>query len=100
MFSRRGFLVTASAAIGGLTFSSRSARARAQGTNRASLPPYRNSPTPAALDSLCIQRPAVPLSAPERDGVLAEADPDRPPPQEAVTLRHREQRVQGAAVHQ
>jgi pimeloyl-ACP methyl ester carboxylesterase len=51
MFSRRGFLVTASAAIGGLTFSSRSARARAQGTNSASLPPYGNSTIPAAIRS-------------------------------------------------
>jgi pimeloyl-ACP methyl ester carboxylesterase len=51
MFSRRGFLVTASAAIGGLTFSSRSARARAQGTNSASLPPYGNSTIPAGIRS-------------------------------------------------
>src|SRR4029453_3524752 len=51
MFSRRGFLVTASAAIGGLTFSSRSARARAQGTDSASLPPYGNSTIPAGIRS-------------------------------------------------
>ncbi len=51
MFSRRGFLVTASAAIGGLTFSSRSARARAQETNSASLPPYGNSTIPAGIRS-------------------------------------------------
>src|SRR6478735_8056359 len=51
MLSRRGFLVTASAAIGGLTFSSRSARARAQGTNSASLPPYGNSTIPAGIRS-------------------------------------------------
>jgi pimeloyl-ACP methyl ester carboxylesterase len=51
MFSRRGFLVTASAAIGGLTFSSRSARARAQGTNSGSLPPYGNSTIPAGIRS-------------------------------------------------
>ena len=51
MFSRRGFLVTASAAIGGMTFSSRSAPARAQGTNSASLPPYGNSTIPAGIRS-------------------------------------------------
>jgi pimeloyl-ACP methyl ester carboxylesterase len=51
MFSRRGFLVTASAAIGGLTFPSRSARARVQGTNSASVPPYGNSTIPAGMRS-------------------------------------------------
>src|SRR6476619_6516531 len=51
MFSRRGFLVTASAAIGGLTLPSRSARARAQGTNSASVPPYGNSTIPAGMRS-------------------------------------------------
>ena len=51
MFSRRGFLVTASAAIGGLTFPSRSARARAQGANSSSLPPYGNSTIPAGIRS-------------------------------------------------
>jgi pimeloyl-ACP methyl ester carboxylesterase len=51
MFSRRGFLVTASAAIGGLTFPSRSARARAQGTNSSSLPPYGNATIPAGIRS-------------------------------------------------
>src|SRR6478735_3576782 len=54
MLSRRGFLVTASAAIGGLTFSSRSARARAQGTNSASLPPYGNSTIPSGIRSRAI----------------------------------------------
>jgi pimeloyl-ACP methyl ester carboxylesterase len=51
MFSRRGFLATASAAVGSLMFSPRSARARAQGPNRASLPPYGNSTIPAGIRS-------------------------------------------------
>src|SRR5262245_28649834 len=51
MFSRRGFLVTASAAIGGLTVPSPSARARAQVTPGASLPPYGNATIPGGIRS-------------------------------------------------
>src|SRR5262249_28108423 len=51
MFSRRGFLVTASAAIGALTLPARSARAAGQRAENANLPPYGNSTIPAGIRS-------------------------------------------------
>jgi pimeloyl-ACP methyl ester carboxylesterase len=51
MFSRRRFLVTASAAMGGLTVARGSARAGVQGADRASLRPYGNSTIPPGIRS-------------------------------------------------
>jgi pimeloyl-ACP methyl ester carboxylesterase len=51
MFSRRRFLVTASAAMGGLTIARGSARAGVQSADRASLPPYGNSTIPSGIRS-------------------------------------------------
>jgi pimeloyl-ACP methyl ester carboxylesterase len=51
MFSRRGFLATASAAVGSLTLRPLSARIREQATNSASLPPYGNSTIPPGIRS-------------------------------------------------
>jgi pimeloyl-ACP methyl ester carboxylesterase len=51
MFSRRGFLATASAAVGGLTLRPLLARNREQATNSASLPPYGNSTIPPGIRS-------------------------------------------------
>jgi len=50
MLSRRGFLVTASTAIGGMTLAARSARGQAR-IDVASLPPYGNSTLPAGIRS-------------------------------------------------